>query len=80
MNRIRIQKRSSTAPDPKKIAINLGKYKKYNDIYFHPDFAGVLKPHQVDGVRFLWQQLVQSGEGAGALLAHTMGLGKTLQV
>ncbi|CUS07807.1 unnamed protein product [Tuber aestivum] len=80
MNRIRIQERSRIAPDPKRVAINLGKYKKYNDIYFHPDFAGILKPHQVDGVRFLWQQLVQSGEGRGALLAHTMGLGKTLQV
>ncbi|CAZ82927.1 unnamed protein product [Tuber melanosporum] len=80
MNRIRSQKRSSIAPDPEKVAINLGKYKRYNDIYFHPDFAGTLKPHQVDGVRFLWQQLVQSGEGRGALLAHTMGLGKTLQV
>ncbi|PWW78074.1 hypothetical protein C7212DRAFT_357164 [Tuber magnatum] len=80
MNRIRIQTRSSIAPDPKRVAINLGKYKKHNDIYFHPDFAGTLKPHQVDGVRFLWQQLVQSGEGRGALLAHTMGLGKTLQV
>lgn len=80
MSRISRQKKSGMAPDPKKIAINLGRYMKYNDIYFHPDFAGVLKPHQVDGVRFLWQQLVQSGEGRGALLAHTMGLGKTLQV
>ncbi|RPB05608.1 hypothetical protein L873DRAFT_1824911 [Choiromyces venosus 120613-1] len=78
--RIRLQNRSTNSADPRKVAINIGKYKKHNDIYFHPDFAGVLKPHQINGVRFLWQQLVQSGEGRGALLAHTMGLGKTLQV
>lgn len=62
------------------IRINIGKYVRHNDIFFHPSLAEILKPHQVEGIRFMWQQLVQTGENRGALLAHTMGLGKTLQV
>lgn len=62
------------------VRINIGKYARNNDIFFHPSLAEVLKPHQVAGIRFMWQQLVQTGENRGALLAHTMGLGKTLQV
>ncbi|KAK4668061.1 uncharacterized protein QC764_702190 [Podospora pseudoanserina] len=37
-----------------------------------------IKDHQIDGVRFMWNQVVVSGQGC--LLAHTMGLGKTMQV
>ena len=47
-----------------------------------------LKAHQFDGVRFLWDCCIFSvkecaggkSHGRGAVLAHTMGLGKTLQV
>lgn len=66
--------------EPSQIRVNVGKYAKHNDIFFHDSFAKVLKPHQVEGIRFMWKQLIQTGENRGALLAHTMGLGKTLQV
>ncbi len=51
-----------------------------------------MKPHQIDGVRFLWNQVFESTSrieasidkhtqidrgGSGAILAHCMGLGKT---
>jgi hypothetical protein len=48
--------------------------------------ATVLRPHQHDGLEFAWQRLVGNADelpaddasGLGAVLAHAMGLGKTL--
>lgn len=55
-------------------------------ITVHKKLYRVLKPHQVEGVKFMWNncfESVQSLEidsGSGCILAHCMGLGKTLQV
>ena len=45
-----------------------------------------LKPHQVDGIKFMWDccfeslaQIKAKKIPGGAILAHCMGLGKTLQ-
>ncbi|KXJ94786.1 SNF2 family N-terminal domain-domain-containing protein, partial [Microdochium bolleyi] len=50
-------------------------------IHVHPEIARRIKMHQVEGVRFLWNQIVQKGgTRQGCLLAHSMGLGKTMQI
>lgn len=51
-----------------------------------PTIASHLKPHQREGVKFLWDcccenlERLKSSPGSGAILAHCMGLGKSLQV
>ncbi|KAK6322239.1 hypothetical protein J4Q44_G00070310 [Coregonus suidteri] len=55
-------------------------------IQVHRNLVTRLKPHQVDGVQFIWDcccesvKKANSTSGSGCLLAHCMGLGKTLQV
>ncbi|XP_061384127.1 uncharacterized protein LOC116771955 isoform X2 [Danaus plexippus] len=53
----------------------------------HPFFTKVMKAHQYEGVKLMWDACFETvamtsagGEGGGCILAHCMGLGKTLQV
>ncbi|CAG9795835.1 unnamed protein product [Diatraea saccharalis] len=56
-------------------------------VTIHPFFTKVMKAHQYEGVKFMWDACFESLEdiksghpGGGCILAHCMGLGKTLQV
>lgn len=49
-------------------------------IYLDDHIAARVKPHQVTGIQFLWREIVDDPRHQGCLLAHTMGLGKTMQV
>ncbi|KAI1467290.1 P-loop containing nucleoside triphosphate hydrolase protein [Daldinia caldariorum] len=66
--------------DQTKMIINESKEDDQGFIYIHPEIARRIKEHQVRGVRFMWNQIVASGAKQGCLLAHTMGLGKTMQI
>ncbi|XP_037603550.1 transcriptional regulator ATRX-like [Sebastes umbrosus] len=55
-------------------------------VQVHRNLVTRLKPHQVDGVQFIWDSCCESvkkansSPGSGCILAHCMGLGKTLQM
>ena len=66
-----------------KIVLNPGKADDQKYIYLDPRFGNgqSLKPHQVEGLQFLWREVTADHDDLqGCLLAHTMGLGKTIQV
>jgi SNF2 family DNA or RNA helicase len=65
-----------------KLIINESKQDEDALVYVTDDIAGRIKSHQVEGVRFMWDQVVAGDAKTrkGCLLAHTMGLGKTMQV
>ncbi|OCT54977.1 putative SNF2 family helicase/ATPase [Cladophialophora carrionii] len=49
-------------------------------IELHEHIAGRVKPHQVAGLQFMWREIIEDPKHQGCILAHTMGLGKTMQV
>ncbi|XP_030750632.1 transcriptional regulator ATRX-like isoform X3 [Sitophilus oryzae] len=57
-----------------------------SQIKVHHSITKQLKPHQRDGIQFMWdscyesiKQLKKGWQGSGCILAHCMGLGKTRQ-
>lgn len=67
--------------DGAEIIINESKLEEDGFIYVNSRIARRIKKHQVEGVRFMWNQVIGDVHAQqGCLLAHTMGLGKTMQV
>ncbi|CAG5116066.1 unnamed protein product [Candidula unifasciata] len=69
-----------------RVQVNIGHPAEDPDIFLAPQIAQAIKPHQIGGVRFLYDNLIESVErlrttpGFGCILAHSMGLGKTIQM
>ena len=69
-----------------RVIINVGHPANEPDIFIAPQFARAIKPHQIGGVRFLYDNIIEScnrydtSSGLGCILAHSMGLGKTMQI
>ncbi|KAJ9637589.1 hypothetical protein H2204_004738 [Knufia peltigerae] len=49
-------------------------------IHLHSYIARRVKPHQLNGIQFMWREIIDDPKHQGCILAHTMGLGKTMQV
>lgn len=79
--KMRLKMMGKTEEDPSQVVINLGKLDNQELIYLHPAIGVKIQPHQKDGLRFLWREIVEDhASEQGCLLAQTMGLGKTMQV
>lgn len=56
------------------------------DVEVWPDLWSLLRPHQQEGVKFIYRNVIESFDNyknndlGGCILAHSMGLGKTVQV
>ena len=69
-----------------RVLVNVGHPAEDSDIYLADHLAQIVKPHQIGGIRFLYDNCIESmkqfknSQGFGCILSHSMGLGKTLQV
>ena len=77
----------SNVPDQEgRILINVDHPEEDQPIFLSPNIARSVRPHQIGGIRFLYDNLIESAqqvrssEGLGCILAHSMGLGKTVQI
>ncbi|KAK0646041.1 hypothetical protein B0T16DRAFT_428974 [Cercophora newfieldiana] len=65
--------------DKSRLIVNETKNADDSLIYINDEIGSKIKDHQIEGVRFLWDHIVHSPTRQGCLLAHAMGLGKTMQ-
>lgn len=83
---------SQRSEDPDSQPIDTGEIlldydsKRKQKIVVHPGIRKHLKDHQVDGIKFMYDccygsvDNMKDDPGSGCILAHCMGLGKTLQL
>lgn len=80
------QQSAEACPITTKLVLDEDEETKEKLVHVHKNLVTKLKPHQVDGVQFMWDCCCESvkktekSAGSGCILAHCMGLGKTLQV
>ncbi|KAL3104153.1 hypothetical protein niasHS_002180 [Heterodera schachtii] len=68
-----------------RLLINAGKPDSDPEVFVAEHLTNVLQPHQIGGVKFMYDNIIESLEtfhksaGFGCILAHSMGLGKSIQ-
>lgn len=79
------QSESQHGIDPNEVVLDVDS-KKNEKIVVHAEITKHLKAHQVEGIKFMYDCCYGSVDnldkypGSGCILAHCMGLGKTLQL
>lgn len=74
----RVEMNDGKAPP---MIVNVSKFEHQDLVHVNSRIATKIKPHQLEGVQFMWRELITDEQSLqGCLLAHTMGLGKTMQV
>lgn len=54
--------------------------KNEDEVFVNQQMFEKLKYHQIEGIKFMWNACFTTNSSAGCVLAHCMGLGKSLQV
>lgn len=68
------------------LVLDIDEESKEELIAVDPELVKRLKPHQAQGIKFMWDacfeslEQIKKSEGSGCIIAHCMGLGKTFQV
>ena len=68
-----------------RVLVNVGHPDHEKPVYLRNSLACAVKPHQIGGIRFMFDNIIESVDnyepdgGFGCILAHSMGLGKTIQ-
>lgn len=69
-----------------KLVLDIDEETKTELIVVDKELVKRLKPHQAQGIKFMWDacfeslEQIEKSEGSGCIIAHCMGLGKTFQV
>lgn len=81
------EKYATQSSQVNEVILDMDKVTEEVTVQVNDNLAKHLKPHQAEGIRFLFDCTIESVEqlgsddiGSGCILAHSMGLGKTLQV
>jgi SNF2 family DNA or RNA helicase len=79
--RLLLQRGLASGKDQPPIVVNNSKFDDQAFVYLNEYIGRRIKSHQIEGLQFIWREIVTDFTSLqGCLLAHTMGLGKTMQV